>query len=308
MQGLLEHGFAKRPTGSEYAFNVLESLKASCSGDEAAIRRALLDAHRKILLERPAAAAALNLVRKVAEHLVEQGREGMCEFIAKLEKDYDESIWKAAEVASKRIEDGDYIMTNSNSLTLRRLFRLLVESGVKFKVHVLESRPGMEGLALCEYLNELGVETYLSVDSSARFFMKNVDKVVVGVEALAVNGAVISKVGTSQLALAAHEARVRVMAIAPTMKLYNETVYGELVRLPEGDWRLLMSESVKASLPERYVARAPIYDVTPPQYIDAIATELGIVAPQAIPFVYKQVMGTYPPKIVPIEELLGVKG
>jgi translation initiation factor 2B subunit (eIF-2B alpha/beta/delta family) len=53
-----------------------------------------------------------------------------------------------------------------------------------------------------------------------------------GADTVAANGAVINKVGTSLIALAAHEARVRTFVIATTHKFSTETVFGELVKLP----------------------------------------------------------------------------
>ena len=162
----------------------------------------------------------------------------------------------------------------------------------------------MEGLKTAEEINRIGYSVKLIIDSAVRFFMKDIDKVLVGAEAVAVNGAVVSKVGMSLISLIANEARVRVFVIAPLSKFNVETLFGELVELPEGDWRRLMSPEVLAELPENYNARVPLYDVAPPSYIDGIATERGLFAPQAIPVVLKDVYGRWPPKVIELEDVL----
>ncbi|MEM4834206.1 MAG: initiation factor 2B, partial [Thermosphaera sp.] len=150
----------------------------------------------------------------------------------------------------------------------------------------------------------LGFSVNIIVDSAIRYFMKNIDKVFLGAEAVAANGATVSKAGSSLMALVAKEARVRVYVIAPLIKFSFESIYGEMIKLPEGGWELLMSEEVRRTLPENYVARAPIYDVTPPEYVDAVATEYGIFSPQAIPILLREVYGSYPPSITPLSKLV----
>lgn len=141
------------------------------------------------------------------------------------------------------------------------------------------------------------------VDSAVRFFMKNIDKVFVGAEAIASNGAVVSKIGTSLISLIAHEARKRVFTVAPSLKFSYETIYGELMKVPEGGVELILEPGRDEELPEGFTARIPLYDVTPSEYIDAIATEHGLIAPQAIPLLLRSIYGAYPPVIPSLHEL-----
>ncbi|ADI32190.1 translation initiation factor eIF-2B [Staphylothermus hellenicus] len=302
---LLKHGYAKRSTGTEYAFTIINRLLNIV---ERGSREEFVESYKSIInsleSERPASMASWNLLREIGKYFVENGFEGLKEKILELREKYDKACWDAANIAAKRVVDGEVLMTISNSLCVRRMFKILVDEGIKYSVYVLESRPGMEGLETASYLDDLGVKTYLVVDSAARFFMKNVNRVFIGAEAIAVNGALVGKIGTSILCLTANEARVRVFAVAPLYKFSYETIHGELIELPEGDWRSLMNEEARKTLPENYNARAPIYDVTPPNYIDAIATELGLFAPQAVPVILRQVYGGFPPPIPSIEEIL----
>ncbi len=302
---LVKHGYMRRSTGTEYAFMIIDRLLNIVErGDYRGFVEAFKNIVSTLSRERPASMASWNLLRSVGEYFLKKGFTGLKEYMLSLRDKYDRTCWEAANVAAKRIVDGDTLMTISNSLCVRRLFKLLVDNNVKFQVYVLESRPGMEGLDTASYLDELGVKTHLIVDSAARFFMKNVKRVVIGAEAIAANGALVGKVGTSLLCLIANEARVRVFAITPLYKFSFETIHGELITLPEADWRYLMNEEVRKSLPEKYDARVPIYDVTPPNYIDGIATEYGLFAPQAIPVIIKQFFGGFPPKMRSIEDII----
>ena len=267
----------------------------------------------KVSRERPASAQTINMLHDLGKIIINNISENRSikitheRIIASLdlwERRIIEDCNEAARIASRRLVDGDVILTHSRSTCVLKAIEYAKKENKKLTFYVTESRPGMEGLVTAEKINSIGYPVKLIVDSAVRYFMKDIDKVLVGAEAVAVNGAVISKVGTSLISLIANEARVRVFVVAPISKFNIETLFGELVELPESDWRRLMSPDVLASLPENYIARVPIYDVTPPQYVDGIATERGLFAPQAIPVVLKDVYGKWPPEVLELEELV----
>jgi translation initiation factor eIF-2B subunit delta len=294
-----------RLTGSELAFSVLDELYSTASkGSEREFVKRLLDLVDYVLSERPASMATVNILRQVGLYITERGFSGVDKYILELKEKYQAILDRAVEVMARRITSGEVLLSNSNSLAVRKLLSLLAKQGKSIKLYVTESRPGGEGLLLAEYAENLGFDVYLIVDSAARFFMKSIDKVVVGAEAVASNGAVVSKIGTSLIALAAKEARKRVFVVAPTVKFSPETLHGELLKLPEHDWRLLVSSEEAARLPENYSARVPLYDVTPPEYIDAIVTEYGLFAPQALPLVLSLVEKSGFTIARPIEEIV----
>ncbi len=300
---LRRHGYRKGLTSTEYALDIVNILLKTVNDEKEFIRTYYVVVD-KVLRERPSNMASVNLLRDIGSYLLKNGFSGIRDYIVGLIDRIEKACEETAIIASHRIVEKDVLMTLSDSLCVRKMFKHLVDKGVEFEVYVLESRPGMEGLDLADYLDKLGVKTNLIIDSAARFFVKNVKKVVVGVEALAVNGAVVGKIGTSLLSLVANEARVRVFALAPLYKLSFETIYGELLELPEGDWSYLMDEEVRKTLPQNYSARVPVFDVTPPHLIDGIVTEYGLFAPQAIPVVLKQIYGVYPPKVESLEHIV----
>lgn len=245
---------------------------------------------------RPTSVMTLNtigiLIKRLEPHLFgKTPRETLIEnvstAVATIKKEIENSILVSASLGAKRIPDGSTLMTCSHSKAIKALFSKLKADGKKVHVYVTESRPGGEGQTTAQELSDMGFETELIVDSAARFFMKNTDYVVVGAEAIAANGAVVNKVGTSLLALAAHEARVRMFVLATTYKFSSETILGELVRLP-----IVRDTSLLLGLEkQKIVTGYPLFDVTPPRYIDAIITERGVVAPEAVLLLIRELYG-----------------
>lgn len=194
-------------------------------------------------------------------------------FITKSEK----AIEIIADIGSKRIKDGDTILTHCNSSAAVSTIVKAHKDKKSIKVYATESRPKKQGYITVNQLVKEGVPTTLIVDSAVRHVMPKVDLVVVGADTVASNGAVINKIGTSQIALCAHEARVPVMVCAETYKFSHETLAGELVEIEERD----VNEIVK---PEDFPGVRifnPVFDATPPEFIDVIVTEEGVISPHA---------------------------
>jgi len=257
---------------------------------------------------RPTSATLINGIRRLTQSIIVAAQEGGMdgvrraaeEVVAQIKGEIEEAAERACYIASRRVEDGDTIMTNSYSTLVLRTLRLARAQGKSFRVYVTESRPGSEGWNLARELAAEGVEVTLIVDSSVRLVMKDVDKVLLSSEAVAANGALVNKVGSSLIALAAHEARVRVFALAPTYKFSPETFLGELVELGEREPSVILTEELRKA---GVKAWAPLFDVTPPEYIDAIITEEGLIAPEAVAFVVREIYG-WPPRVRTLEDEL----
>lgn len=123
------------------------------------------------------------------------------------------AVERIGEIGSKRIVDGDVIMTHCNSTVAIAIMKSAKKDGKRISVIVTESRPFWQGKLTARALNRIGIPVTYIVDSAMRFFMNKVDKVVVGADAVAANGAIINKIGTSLMALAAHEARTQFLVV-----------------------------------------------------------------------------------------------
>jgi ribose 1,5-bisphosphate isomerase len=108
---------------------------------------------------------------------------------------------------------------------------------------------------------------------------------------VAANGAIVNKIGTSMVALAAHESRVLFFVAAETYKFSPETMLGQLVKIEERPSIELLSERELAQMP-KVTVRNPSFDVTPPEYVDLIITERGIIPPQAAIMILQEEFGS----------------
>lgn len=199
--------------------------------------------------------------------------EAAQEFIARSKS----ALERIGEIGARRIKDGDVIMTHCNSQAALSVIKTAFSQGKQIEVIATESRPKYQGRITAKQLSQAGIPVTMIVDSAVRAFMKDVDKVIVGADAIAVNGAVVNKIGTSMIALAAHEARVVFMVAAESYKFHPETLIGALVEIEE-------RSPEEIANPEEFRGvkiRNPAFDVTPPEYIDLIITEKGAFPPQA---------------------------
>ncbi len=191
-------------------------------------------------------------------------------------------------IGAKRIEDGDSILTHCNSSAALSVIIHAVREGKKIKVYNTETRPKFQGYITARKLLKECIKTTLITDSAVRAFMKKIDKVIVGADTVSANGAVVNKIGTSQIALIAKEANVDFYVAAETYKFSPATVLGEYIIIEERSPKEVIRN---LEMPKNINVRNPAFDVTPPEYIDAIITELGIIPPQASILILKEHYG-----------------
>ena len=183
------------------------------------------------------------------------------------------------EIGAKRIKNGDVIMTTCNSKVALSVIKTAFRQGKDFKVYATESRPWRQGILTVTELAEEGIDTTLIIDSAVRSVMKKVNEVFVGADTITSHGALINKIGTSQLALAANEARAQFYVCSETYKFSPMTLFGDRVTIEERD----ISEIVKeGEIPASVKVFNPVFDSTRAKYIDAIITELGMMSPGSV--------------------------
>ncbi|MCS7098597.1 MAG: ribose 1,5-bisphosphate isomerase [Candidatus Methanomethyliaceae archaeon] len=201
-----------------------------------------------------------------------------------------EAIRRISEIGARRIRNGDVIMTHCNSSVVISILKEAKKQGKEFQVIVTETRPRFQGRLTAKALAEAEIPVTLIIDSAARYFMPKVDKVLIGADAVTANGAVVNKIGTSQIALAAKEARVRVFVGAETYKFSPNTILGELVEIEERPPEEVVPKEEMENLKGVKITN-PAFDITPPEYIDIIITERGIIPPQAAVLILMEEFG-----------------
>ena len=184
---------------------------------------------------------------------------------------------KITEVGSKRITDGSRVLTHCHSSAVSEILRTVKENGVDFELFLTETRPRYQGRITAREMAEVGVDATMIVDSAVRTFLKRVDIVLVGSDAITSEGNVINKIGTSLIALAAQEARTPFYVATELFKFNPQTIQGDLEIIEERS-----SDEVWTDPPEGLTIRNPAFDVTRREYIHGIICEEGVIAPHSV--------------------------
>ncbi|MGE4375638.1 ribose 1,5-bisphosphate isomerase [Methanoculleus receptaculi] len=263
--------------------------------DPAVFRQEMKKAAGILIETRPTAVSLPNAVRSVIRALdefesVEAAKKAVLSRAAEFIQRSEHAVERIAEIGARHISDGDILLTHCNSEAALGCILEAHRQGKDIEVYATEVRPRGQGLITIRTLNEAGIPTNYIVDSAVRHFINEVDMVFVGADAIAVNGAVVNKIGTAQIALAAHEARTNFIVAAETYKFAPRTILGELIEIEERDPAEVLPREVAEELP--YVrVRNPAFDVTPADYIDLIVTEQGAIPPELAFTVIRDYLG-----------------
>ncbi|WAC06179.1 MAG: ribose 1,5-bisphosphate isomerase [Methanoregula sp.] len=268
---------------------------ATGTRDLEAFRSEMRRAADALVATRPTAVSLPNAV-----HIVIAGLDGADsaevarESVVRRAEEFIESslhaVEEIAQIGARHISDGDTILTHCNSEAALACIVTAHKAGKDIGVFATEVRPRNQGLVTIRTLNDAGIKTNFIVDSAVRSFMNDIDLVIVGADAVTVNGAVINKIGTSQVAQAAHEARVNVVVAAETYKFAPRTIIGEMIEIEERPAQEVLPDDIARTLPHVTV-RNPGFDVTPAGYIDMIITEAGAIPPQMAYVIIREYLG-----------------
>jgi len=151
-------------------------------------------------------------------------------------------------------------------------------------VHVLvdETRPRLQGARLTAWeLQQLGIPHEVIVDGAAAHLIRTrrVDLCIVGCDRVTANGDVANKIGTYQLALAAHAHHIPFYVAAPTSTIDLATPSGDDVEIEYRDADEVVVCGGARVAPAGTVVCNPAFDITPSRYVTAFITERGIVSP-----------------------------
>lgn len=160
------------------------------------------------------------------------------------------------------------LYTHSRSGTVEAVLRALSPvPDDPARVVVAESRPGGEGVALAKALATAGWEVTLVADAACGLFVPTVDAVVIGADSVRSDGAVVNKIGSYPLALVARASGKPFYVVCESLKITP-------VELPLTLERLPASTSAGGNMSEVQLDTVA-FDVTPPQLITGVVTELG---------------------------------
>ncbi len=276
-----------------------EALKNEALGSKATITAAFIGEMERaaalLVATRPTAVSLPNAVHMVMAGLnraktVDEARVGIVQRADAFIHSSQHAVEKIAEFGARHIRDGDTILTHCNSEVALGCIIEAHRLGKEIEVFATEVRPRNQGLITIRTLNDAGIKTNFIVDSAVRSFISDMDLVIVGADAVTVNGAVVNKIGTSQVAHAAYEARVNVLVAAETYKFAPRTILGEEIQIEERPAGEVLPDEIARTLPHVTV-RNPAFDVTPAEFIDLIITEKGAIPPQMAYLIIREYLG-----------------
>ncbi|XP_008288555.1 translation initiation factor eIF2B subunit delta isoform X2 [Stegastes partitus] len=198
----------------------------------------------------------------------------------------NEKIILAAEAIAKsaieKISDGDIILIYGCSSLVNHILCEAFEKSRKFRVIVVDSRPRLEGREALRRLVQKGISCTYVLISAVSYVLPEVSKVFLGAHALLANGYVMSRVGTSQIALVAKAFNVPVLVCCETYKFCERVQTDSFVsnELDDPD-DLIVTRKGKTQLKDWQEVPSLgllnlVYDVTPPDFVDLVITDLGL--------------------------------
>jgi ribose 1,5-bisphosphate isomerase len=216
-------------------------------------------------------------VREVKWETVEE----LNRLMEEVAEEFIESFWEArhriVDVGSRRILPGTHILTHCHSSAVMGVLKAARGRGIEFEVICTETRPLYQGRITAKELSEAGVKVTLIIDSAVRTFLKEVDLVLVGADAITSEGNIINKIGTSLIALAAQEARVPFYVVTELLKFDPQTIHGDYEAIEER-----AASEIWSDAPRELAIRNPAFDVTRRDYIHGIICEEGVISPHSI--------------------------
>jgi ribose 1,5-bisphosphate isomerase len=193
---------------------------------------------------------------------------------------------KIIEYGAQKIKDGMVVYTHCHSSTVVKILLSAWKQGKHFEVHNTETRPRYQGRMTSSELAKKGIPVVHYVDSAARFALKKSDVMLIGADAITVEGKVVNKVGSELFAEVANRYDVPVYVCTNSWKFDPETVHGFEEPIEKRD-----GKEVWEKPPRGVRVENPAFEKIGPGLVTGAITELGVFKPQTL---VQQVQKHYP--------------
>ena len=263
---------ADRVSGSsDLAMRALEAFEAFCAAKRSPDE--LRDLAAKLEAAQPSMAAVRNVSHLCAQLLAEGNEPALA--LREVRRELEGAQEKIARNAIKVFPAKVTILTLSRSAAVVATCRWLHGRGRLAAVTVLESRPGLEGRRTAEELAAAGIPTTLIADALGPVLVRECDAVIAGADSVLRDGALVNKIGTYGLALAAKAAEKPFYATCEVLKIdaahTAKTVPPPARRPPE-----------ELDPPPTVGAVNVYFDLTPPELVTSYITDKGVYDPRRI--------------------------
>lgn len=179
--------------------------------------------------------------------------------------------------AVEMIEDDEIVITYAHHHLVEKVLLKAKSKGKHFSVLFVDDPNEPVGKAHAKSLGRAGVDcTYISDPGAALSYIKDASRVLIAAEAMFSNGAMYARAGTCDLATAAAETGVRVVAMCETIN-FTERVAIDSLTYNEMDPECNSDEGTRF-----------LFDTTTEHFIDVVVTELGNASPTSVPAILRK--------------------
>jgi translation initiation factor 2B subunit (eIF-2B alpha/beta/delta family) len=175
---------------------------------------------------------------------------------------------KAAQNGANIIDDQDMIITCSYSSTICTTFKIAKEQAAKFEVLIAESRYNdlNYGEIGAEQMRRYQIPVTVIADASINHYVKSATKALVGADTIRTDGSLVNGIPTGKLAQEAAKAKIPLYPICEIAKFETFSQQRKPFRLEPG------------------------FEIIPPELISGIITEAGIVKPDEVSQIWRQLI------------------
>jgi methylthioribose-1-phosphate isomerase len=188
------------------------------------------------------------------------------------------------------LKDGDCIMNHcwAESGIIYTLYAAL-EAGMNLTAFCSETRPYLQGARLtADAIAEMGIPTTVVTDNMPGFIISKgmVSVFMSGADRVSMSGHVFNKIGTFQIALAAHHYQVPYYAFSSNPD--PDAPKPEDVEIEERDPQEVLHCLGVRTATHRAKGYYPAFDITPPEFVSAVITHRGVFSPYDLVNYYNQ--------------------
>lgn len=244
-------------------------------GDEEGLWDHALAAARSLAETRPTAVSLRNALNEVLRAL-HDGREERIDAARAAAQGVARRVEEAQAALARHalpiIEERPRVLTHCHSTAVVGALSHARREGIDVTAVVTETRPWRQGLLTARALREADVPVRFVVDGAMGWMLRSgtVDQVLVGADAVMLDGTLYNKIGTRLAALAARDAGLPMRSLAEHYKFspYEATDVEERNTAevdPEGD------------LPPDVEVVNPVFDETPAEFLAGFVTDDGVL-------------------------------
>ena len=229
-------------------------------------------------------------VKDCSKIVVNKARE-IKELIKKNEKLFVKNGLKVVKSFRKEYRPLN-VFTHCHSSGVRNILRSVSngKDGISLKVFSTETRPVFQGRITAKKMVDDNIDVTMIMDSAAPFVISkksgrelDIDLVLMGSDAITINGASINKIGSYGISVAAQYEKIPLYIVTSVLKIKRG--FYDIMDIPMEveSYKNLWMESPKGLNVVNFA-----FDMVPAEFITGFITEFGVLKPEEIKGVIKE--------------------